>query len=97
MNLDEAIKTLNNAGFLVESNKHFELWQYKLAVKKELNKWLKTDKRWESFEKLRGYCNWECYVDIVEQMKEYFEEGKPVEACVENIKEIAEEAYKIGG
>lgn len=95
--LTEALETLKDNGYICESNKHFELWQYKLSVKKELNNWLKKDPRWESFEKLRGYCSWECSIDIVEQMKEDFENGKSVEECVENIKEIAEEAYKMGG
>lgn len=95
--LTEALETLKDNGYICESNKHFELWQYKLSVKKEINNWLKKDPRWESFQKLRGYCSWECYIDIVEQMKEDFENGKSVEECVEHIKEIAEEAYKIGG
>lgn len=97
MNLQEAKEILEENGLLLESNSHFELWQYKLAVKKELNKWLKTDRRWKSFDNLRAYCSWECYIDIVERMKEFFEDDKSVEECVENIKEIAEETYKIGG
>ena len=98
MKLDEAIQTLENAGFLVESNKHFELWQYKLAVKKELNKWLK-EKRWfKSFDSMRSYIQWEIMVDIVKDtMKEYFEEGKSVNDCVEQIIGLAEEARQIGG
>lgn len=55
MDLNEAKTILANNGYLVEFNKHFELWQYKLAVKKELNKWLK-EKRWfKSFDSMRGY------------------------------------------
>lgn len=94
--LTEALETLKNNGYICESNKHFELWQYKLAVKKELNKWLKIDKHWKSFDDLRSSINWECYVDIVDRMKEYFKFGKTVEECVENIKEMADDAYKRG-
>ena len=98
MNLDEAIKTLNNAGFLVETNKHFELWQYKLAVKKELNKWLKNKTWFKSFDYMRSYIKWEIMVDIVtETMKDYFEQGKSVNDCVEQIIGLAEEAIRIGG
>ena len=79
-------------------NKHFDLWQYKLSVKKELNKWLKSKTWFKSFDYMRSYIKWEIMVDIVtETMKDYFEQGKSVDDCVEQIKGLAEEAIKIGG
>ncbi len=95
--LTEALETLKDNGYILE-NKHFDLWQYKLSVKKELNKWLK-EKRWfKSFDSMRAYIQWEIMVDIVKDtMKEYFEEGKSVNDCVEQIIGLAEEARQIGG
>ena len=96
--LTEALETLKDNGYICESNKHFELWQYKLSVKKELNKWLKTKTWFKSFDYMRSYIKWEIMVDIVtETMKDYFEQGKSVNDCVEQIIGLAEEAIKIGG
>lgn len=97
MKIQEAQQILHDNGYILE-NKHFDLWQYKLSVKKELNKWLK-EKRWfKSFDSMRGYIKWEIMVDIVtDTMKEYFEEGKSVNECVEQIIGLAEEARQIGG
>ena len=96
--LTEALETLKDNGYICESNKHFELWQYKLSVKKELNKWLKNKTWFKSFDYMRSYIKWEIMVDIVtETMKDYFEQGKSVDDCVEQIKGLAEEAIKIGG
>ena len=96
--LTEALETLKDNGYICESNKHFELWQYKLSVKKELNKWLKNKTWFKSFDYMRSYIKWEIMVDIVtETMKDYFEQGKSVNDCVEQIIGLAEEAIKIGG
>ena len=96
--LTEALETLKDNGYICESNKHFEFWQYKLSVKKELNKWLKNKTWFKSFDYMRSYIKWEIMVDIVtETMKDYFEQGKSVNDCVEQIIGLAEEAIKIGG
>lgn len=97
MKIQEAQQILQDNGYILE-NKHFDLWQYKLSVKKELNKWLK-EKRWfKSFDSMRAYIQWEIMVDIVKDtMKDYFEEGKSVNDCVEQIIGLAEEARQIGG
>ena len=97
MKIQEAQQILQDNGYILE-NKHFDLWQYKLSVKKELNKWLKQKTWFKSFDYMRSYIKWEIMVDIVtETMKDYFEEGKSVNDCVEQIKGLAEEAIKIGG
>lgn len=96
--MQEATKILNKHGFMLVENRHFDFWQYKLSVKKELNKWLKNKTWFKSFDYMRSYIKWEIMVDIVtETMKDYFEEGKSVNDCVEQIIGLAEEAIKIGG
>ena len=92
MQLDEAKQILENNGYIVE-NKHFDFWQYKLEVKKILNKWLKTQKWYKNFDELRSNISWELYIDIVkENMKDGFEEGLTVEQCAEGIISLAKEA-----
>ena len=57
MNLNEAKEILNNNGYIIVENKHFDFWQYKLEVKKILNKWLKTQKWYNNFDEIgRASC-----------------------------------------
>lgn len=92
MDLDEAKQILENNGYIVE-NKHFDFWQYKLEVKKIVNKWLKTQKWYKNFDELRSSISWELYIDIVkENMKESFEKGLTTEQCAEGIIDLAKEA-----
>jgi hypothetical protein len=92
MDLDEAKQILENNGYIVE-NKHFDFWQYKLEVKKIVNKWLKTQKWYKNFDELRSSISWELYIDIVkENMKESFEKGLTTEQCAEEIIDLAKEA-----
>lgn len=92
MDLNEAKQILENNGYIVE-NKHFDFWQYKLEVKKILNKWLKTQKWYKNFDELRSSISWELYIDIVkENMKDGFEQGLTTEQCAEGIISLAKEA-----
>jgi hypothetical protein len=92
MELNEAKQILKDNNYIVE-NKHFEFWQYKLEVKKILNKWLKTQKWYKDFEELRSTISWELYVDIVkDKMKDSFAEGWTAEQCAEGIIGLAKEA-----
>lgn len=92
MDLNEAKQILENNGYIIE-NKHFDFWQYKLEVKKILNKWLKTQKWYKNFDELRSNISWELYIDIVkENMKNGFEEGLTAEQCVDGIISLAKEA-----
>jgi len=92
MDLDEAKQILENNGYIVE-NKHFDFWQYKLEVKKIVNKWIKTQKWYKNFDELRSSISWELYIDIVkENMKESFEKGLTTERCAEEIIDLAKEA-----
>lgn len=92
MDLDEAKQILGNNGYIVE-NKHFDFWQYKLEVKKIVNKWIKTQKWYKNFDELRSSISWELYIDIVkENMKESFEKGLTTEQCAEGIIDLAKEA-----
>lgn len=92
MDLDEAKQILENNGYIVE-NKHFDFWQYKLEVKKIVNKWLKTQKWYKNFNELRSSISWELYIDIVkENMKDSFEKGLTAEQCAEVIIDLAKEA-----
>lgn len=92
MNLNEAKEILNNNGYIIVENKHFDFWQYKLEVKKILNKWLKTQKWYKNFDELRSNISWELYIDIVkENMKDGFEEGLTAEQCAEGIIGLAKE------
>ena len=78
-------------------NKHFDLWQYKLQVKKLL-KPIQIKYGYKTFDSMRSYIQWESYVDIVtETMKDNFEQGKTPEQCVEQIKEILIDSVKHGG
>lgn len=78
-------------------NKHFDLWQYKLQVKKLL-KPIQIKYGYKTFDAMRSYIQWESYVDIVtETMKNNFEQGKTPEQCVEQIKEILIDSIKHGG
>ena len=95
--LTEALETLKDNGYICESNKHFELWQYKLQVKKLL-KPVQIKYHYKNFEAMRSYISWEGYVDIVtETMKDNFEQGKTPEQCAEQIKEILIDTIKQGG
>lgn len=95
MNLIEAKEILNKNGYLIE-NRHFDLWQYKLLVKKLLKPLYGNV--WKNFDALRSEIEWELSIDIVkETMKNAFENGKTAEECVEEIKDLANTAYKIGG
>ena len=92
MDLNEAKQILENNGYIVE-NKHFDFWQYKLEVKKIVNKWIKTQKWYKNFDELRSSISWELYIDIVkENMKESFEKGLTAEQCAEGIIDLAKEA-----
>lgn len=92
MNLIEAKQLLNDNGYIIE-NKHFDFWQYKLEVKKILNKWLKTQKWYKNFDELRSNISWELYIDVVkENMKDDFEQGLTTEQCAEGIISLAKEA-----
>ena len=92
MDLNEAKQILENNGYIVE-NKHFDFWQYKLKVKKILNKWLKTQKWYKNFDELRSNISWELYIDIVkENMKDGFEKGLTAEQCAEGIINLGKEA-----
>lgn len=96
MKIQEAQQILNDNGFILE-NKHFDLWQYKLQVKKLL-KPIQIKYGYKTFDAMRSYIQWESYVDIVtETMKDNFEQGKTPEQCVEQIKEILIDSVKHGG
>lgn len=95
--LTEALETLKDNGYICESNKHFEFWQYKLQVKKNLNNWIKTQKWYKNFDELRASISWELYIDIVtETMKDYFDAGSSPDDCAVEIIEMAKEAAKKG-
>lgn len=92
MELSEAITKLKEHGFIVE-NRHFDFWQYKLAVKKILNQWLKTEKWFKSFDEMRGSISWELGIDVVkDSMKDAFEIGHDVKTCADSIIGLAKEA-----
>lgn len=92
MKLDEAKQILEDNDYIVE-NKHFDFWQYKLEVKKIVNKWIKTQKWYKDFDELRSSISWELYIDIVkENMKDGFEKGLTAEQCAEKIIGLAKEA-----
>ena len=96
MNLNEAQQILHDNGFILE-NRHFDLWQYKLQVKKLL-KPIQIKYGYKTFDAMRSYIQWESYVDIVtDTMKDNFEQGKTPEQCVEQIKEILIDSVKHGG
>lgn len=95
--LTEALETLKDNGYICESNKHFEFWQYKLQVKKNLNNWIKTQKWYKNFDELRASISWELYIDIVkETMKDYFDAGSSPDDCADEIIEMAKEAANKG-
>ena len=95
--LTEALETLKDNGYICESNKHFEFWQYKLQVKKNLNNWIKTQKWYKNFDELRASISWELYIDIVkETMKFHFDAGSSPDDCAVEIIEMAKEAAKKG-
>lgn len=92
MKLDEAKQILEDNDYIVE-NKHFDFWQYKLEVKKIVNKWIKTQKWYKDFDELRSSISWELYINIVkENMKDGFEKGLTAEQCAEEIIDLAKEA-----
>ena len=92
MRLDEAKQILSDNGYIIE-NKHFDFWQYKLEVKKILNKWIKTQNWYKNFDELRSSISWELYIDIVkDKMKDSYEEGWTAEQCAEEIIGLANEA-----
>ena len=92
MDLNEAKQILDDNGYIVE-NKHFDFWQYKLEVKKIVNRWIKTQKWYKDFDELRSSISWELYIDIVkDKMKDSFEEGWIAEQCAEGIIGLAKEA-----
>lgn len=93
MQLEEAKQVLSENGYIVENNKHFEFWQYKLEVKKIVNEWIKTQKWYKTFDELRSSISWELYIDIVkETMKNSFEKGLTAEQCADEIIGLAKEA-----
>ena len=92
MQLEEAKQILDDNGYIVE-NKHFDFWQYKLEVKKIVNKWIRTQTWYKNFDELRNNISWELYVDIVkDKMKSNYEEGWTAEQCAEGIIGLAKEA-----
>ena len=78
MLLSEAKQILKNTGYLVE-NHHFDLWQYKLTVKKMLKGNLFGENKWYR---------------IVDTMKQFFEEDKTPEECIAKIRDMAKEAME---
>ena len=94
MLLSEAKQILKNTGYLVE-NHHFDLWQYKLTVKKMLKGNLfGENKGYRTFEELRAGIQWELFIDIVDTMKQFFEEDKTPEECIAKIRDMAKEAME---
>jgi len=94
--LIEAQQILHDNGFILE-NRHFDLWQYKLQVKKLL-KPIQIKYGYKNFDAMRSYIQWESYVDIVlDTMKDNFEQGKTPEQCVKQIEELLIDSIKQGG
>ena len=78
-------------------NSHFDLWQYKLQVKKLL-KPIQIKYGYKNFDAMRSYIQWESYVDIVlDTMKDNFEQGNTPEQCVKQIEELLIDSRKHGG
>lgn len=78
-------------------NKHFDLWQYKLQVKKLL-KPIQIKYGYKTFDAMRSYIQWESYVDIVlDTMKDNFEQSNTPEQCVKQIEELLIDSRKHGG
>lgn len=93
MEMQEATKILNTHGFMLVENRHFDFWQFKLQVKKILNRWLKTEKWFKTFDEMRGSISWELGIDIVkDSMKDGYNAGHQPEAVADSIIGLAKEA-----